>query len=61
LWQYIWVFCRSKRENCAGPAGQPETDTAKTPLFLFSDYKDQRDTRDERNSSDNGRHQFPLS
>ena len=34
-----------------GLAGQPGADSAKTPLFLFAVGKDQRDTRDERNSA----------
>jgi hypothetical protein len=41
-------------------AGQPGTDSAKTPLFLSADEKDQRDSLHERNSSDNEKRQSLL-
>jgi hypothetical protein len=41
-------------------ANLPGTDSAKTPLFLSANDKDQGDNRDERNSSDNRKRQFSL-
>jgi len=58
------VYCAededSQRRKPPGLAGQPGTDSAKTPLFLSSVCKDQGDTRDDRNSTHDRRQRDGL-